>query len=1561
MIKKIILLFVLIFNISFAQSDTLLIFSEVMFSPTSGNNEFIEIYNLSETQSVDLSLYKIKYYTSTADQIVDAGFGTTLLPNSYAIIFENDYDIQSGIYNSIVPANALVLKIADNSFGSSGMANTTSRPLWLLNSINDTVDYCFYSANNSTAFSDEKKILNRDSLQTNWANSLIMNGTPGFTNSVTPINYDLNLYSLAVSPVNPISGNDVTITVRVRNNGVLSANTYSIEIFNDTNLDSIPELNERIFNQDFTNLSPGDSISASTILNSLSANTYQIIARVNFVEDQNTANNIDLKQFIVLPPGNNFNDVVINEIMYAPSSGEPEWIELYNKTNEAISIKYWKLSDATTTIILVPPQLFDDIIIPAESYFIISKESNIINFYNISSGIFVTNIPALNNTGDAVVIKDINNVLIDSVSYLPAWGGNIGGRSLERLSVEGSSHDPANWESSLSINKATPGEINSITPKQNDLSITLFKSNNEFGIIGNEISFSLKVKNIGLNNSGTYTTNLFRDANKDSIAQQSELLLTQNGLPINSSDSALFNFATSDYLEGANFFIAKVILAPDDDSTNNYAFTKVTGVNINEVRNDLVVNEIMYAPNSPQPEWIELYNRSDKTINLKNYQIADASDTVLVINTTEFINPDEFFVISRDSSILNYYNLGSDFIVSPFPTLNNTSDKIIILDSLNRTIDSLQYFSGWGGNNGKSLERINPDLSSIDSSNWKTSASIFGATPGTYNSVTQKDYDIKVTDIIFNPRYPLNGDNVSIIASVNNAGKNSASFSLSLYEDTDLDSIPDLFLETISNITLSISDSGTYQFNFVLNNLQLKKAFFVKAAYNLDQDTTNNYKYKSIEPGFPNQTVVINEIMFAPLGGEPEWIELFNNSEVDINLKDWSVWDVITTPAKSSIKNDIIIPAKGYFILAKDSSILNYHRFISSEFLEISLPSFNNDRDGVVLKDNRGITIDSVFYLNQWGGTNGFSIERISTTTLSNNQFNWASSYDIEQSTPGRINSVTPKEFDLSVNDISFNPRFPTQGENVSITAKIKNNGNQSAQNFTVEFYVDTDSNNVADLILSSVTQQSLSSGDSVSITSTASIMNIQKQVLTAVRISYLEDEDTLNNYYERTIQPGYSQEIVKINEIMFNPADGNPEWVELINTSRDSINIKSWIISDVLNTPTKGFITNEDIFISPDEIFIIAKDTSFNSAHPGISCKIFYTNFGSLGNTADGVVLYDFRNGIIDSLFYRSSWGGIKGYSLERISLTSPTNDSTNWSSSLDLTGSTPGNQNSFHNIPVFKRDDVIINEIMFDPGNINSEYIEFYNISNDSINIGGWNVEDENGNSYKLSQTSFIVPPKEYFILIADSSSIEYYNLSSYNYKNVIDESSLGLVNTGELILLKDVRGNVIDSVVYDSKWHNKNIASTKNKSLERINPSLNGNDMLNWSSCVAPLGGTPGMQNSIFAENLNQSASISLNPNPFSPDNDGFEDFTVINYNLSQATSQVRIKIFDSKGRLVRTLLNNQASGQSGSVIFDGLDDDNNPLRIGIYIVFLEAINDNSGVVETLKTVVVVARKL
>jgi len=57
----------------------------------------------------------------------------------------------------------------------------------------------------------------------------------------------------------------------------------------------------------------------------------------------------------------------------------------------------------------------------------------------------------------------------------------------------------------------------------------------------------------------------------------------------------------------------------------------------------------------------------------------------------------------------------------------------------------------------------------------------------------------------------------------------------------------------------------------------------------------------------------------------------------------------------------------------------------------------------------------------------------------------------------------------------------------------------------------------------------------------------------------------------------------------------------------------------------------------------------------------------------------------------------------------------------------------------------------------------------------------------------------------------------------------------------------------------------------------------------------------------------------------------------------------------------LANNQPRYSSGPVILDGRDDAGEALCIGIYIIFLEAINEGSGVVENMKTIVVVARQL
>jgi len=101
--------------------------------------------------------------------------------------------------------------------------------------------------------------------------------------------------------------------------------------------------------------------------------------------------------------------------------------------------------------------------------------------------------------------------------------------------------------------------------------------------------------------------------------------------------------------------------------------------------------------------------------------------------------------------------------------------------------------------------------------------------------------------------------------------------------------------------------------------------------------------------------------------------------------------------------------------------------------------------------------------------------------------------------------------------------------------------------------------------------------------------------------------------------------------------------------------------------------------------------------------------------------------------------------------------------------------------------------------------------------------------------------------------------------------------------------------------------------------------------------------------------------LSPNPFSPDNDGFEDNLAITYSLPTTVSMIRVRCFDVQGRLVRTLANNEPVASSGTLLWNGLDDNNRRVRIGMYIILFEALDAAGGITRVMKDVAVVATKL
>jgi hypothetical protein len=175
----------------------------------------------------------------------------------------------------------------------------------------------------------------------------------------------------------------------------------------------------------------------------------------------------------------------------------------------------------------------------------------------------------------------------------------------------------------------------------------------------------------------------------------------------------------------------------------------------------------------------------------------------------------------------------------------------------------------------------------------------------------------------------------------------------------------------------------------------------------------------------------------------------------------------------------------------------------------------------------------------------------------------------------------------------------------------------------------------------------------------------------------------------------------------------------------------------------------------------------------------------------------------------------------------------------------------------------------------------------------------------------------------------------------------------------VVRDPSGRTIDSVAYLPAWHNPGVIDATGRSLERIQPLFSSNDRRNWNTCVEKSGGTPGRVNSIFTRSFPADSRLSCSPNPFSPDNDGREDYTVIHYELPLQSGIMNLKIYDSKGRQVRKLSNNELCGPHGDVVWDGRNDEGRTARIGIYIALLEAINEQG--VLSAKTVIVLAGRL
>lgn len=276
------------------------------------------------------------------------------------------------------------------------------------------------------------------------------------------------------------------------------------------------------------------------------------------------------------------------------------------------------------------------------------------------------------------------------------------------------------------------------------------------------------------------------------------------------------------------------------------------------------------------------------------------------------------------------------------------------------------------------------------------------------------------------------------------------------------------------------------------------------------------------------------------------------------------------------------------------------------------------------------------------------------------------------------------------------------------------------------------------------------------------------------------------------------------------------------------------------------------------------------------------------------------------------------------------------------------------------------VINEILFDPRSNASDFVELYNNSKKILDASKLFIASRNSSgaiqSVKvLSPVPFYIFPGDHIVVTEDADNLALQYLVKNPGQVLVISSPPSFPDDEGTVINLNFQGAVTDEVKYKDDWHFKLLVNTEGVSLERIDPSGNSQDPANWHSAASTAGnGTPTYANSQYRQSENPQATVVVSPSVFSPDNDGREDITRLQYAVSEPGYIANITIYDAAGRIVRNLVRNGTMGLKGYWNWDGLDDRGFRLPVGVYILFTEFFN-LQGKKKQFKKSVVLARNL
>ncbi|MFH1282577.1 MAG: lamin tail domain-containing protein [bacterium] len=491
------------------------------------------------------------------------------------------------------------------------------------------------------------------------------------------------------------------------------------------------------------------------------------------------------------------------------------------------------------------------------------------------------------------------------------------------------------------------------------------------------------------------------------------------------------------------------------------------------------------------------------------------------------------------------------------------------------------------------------------------------------------------------------------------------------------------------------------------------------------------------------------------------------------------------------------------------------------------------------------------------------------------------------------------------------------------------------------------------------------------------------------------------------------AKEIV-INEIFYNAvgSDENEEWVEIVNISTSSVDIKNWKFYDGSNHILKS-VRGDLILLSQEYVVLCSSGSKFIDEYPYCSADVVDTVM-TLKNTTMTITLYDGDNNMIDTVTYYSAWNNDEdGKSIERKEVFSESNDSSNWFESKEL-GGTPGSSNSSglveeeipeeedgHTTSITEPEDYVYPVITEVAPNEFNDFVELYYLG------GGYcpGFELFQGESSVKSVGGNEVEKDDYWVVYFNSTQVD--EISDANSNGVLEfyTAHNGLTATDNVISIRNTAGTIYDAVIFSNQdrgsfiysssydiavatgiWEPEvvsgYVADYEKNSVNYVNGGTGKSVARKLLSTGFPSVSSPGNASDWWISNVltpgegysleqhsNKECLEIIGPNPFSPyDSDPGRRMASISFQVPDLAVK-RMYIFDVRGRKRINLIDNDITFQgvmlagqgSGFISWDGSDSNGDIVPMGIYIVYLEAQDSHSGAVWQGKKTIVVAKQL